>query len=543
VTPTRSHVVASSRRRWSSALATVVAASLLVGLAVITSTTPAVAQEGPAVYHITTGAEPLDVAVDPSTNLVYSANNYSNTVSVIDGSEYLDGRPNTGKVLATVPVGKHPWAIAVDQDTDRVYVANESSDNVSVINGHTDRVIAVVSVGVRPDAIGVVDATDTIYVANGGQPELASTVSVIDGRTDRVIAAVPIGLEPSGMAVNQVSKMVYVGDYRDYGTQTDVFVGYVSVIHGTNQVASVAIGLNNLPAYLAVDQLTNRVYASSSIFGESSGVVVINSSTNKALEEIDVPDPAGVAVDDATNTVYAAEGYDNDEGADLYIISGKLDEVSKVVYVSENPWGVAVDPSTDRVWIADDIDPGVVTMVDMGGYALPRPVPVPLTTIPPVPVYKAPPTTTPVTVPKTVPPSTTLPPQGTFCALLDKAGAASLGGGEELIVAENEPTSARFGVCYESNSLRTIDFERTNAEYAPGIAPYSVPSGLGGDAGAWVIAPPYNASAKVIYRLSPGVWVYLAMVFTNTETPRPVIVAAVQALITVARNLRSELLS
>ncbi len=107
----------------------------------------------------------------------------------------------------------------------------------------------------------------------------------------------------------------------------------------------------------------------------------------------------------------------------------------------------------------------------------------------------------------------------------------------------NEPTSVRFGACYESNSLRTIDFERTNAEYAPGVAPYSVPSGLGGDARAWVIArPTYNASAKVIYRLSPGVWVYLAIVFTNTQTPRPVIVAAVQALITVARNLRSDLL-
>jgi YVTN family beta-propeller protein len=49
---------------------------------------------------ITVGTSPQGVAVNPSTNTVYVANFYGNTLSVIAGS--------TNTVAATVSVGRHP---------------------------------------------------------------------------------------------------------------------------------------------------------------------------------------------------------------------------------------------------------------------------------------------------------------------------------------------------------------------------------------------------------------------------------------------------
>ena len=52
------------------------------------------------------GATPRSVAVNMNTNRIYTANQDSDTVSVIDG--------DTNAVVATVPVGSYPWGVAVN---------------------------------------------------------------------------------------------------------------------------------------------------------------------------------------------------------------------------------------------------------------------------------------------------------------------------------------------------------------------------------------------------------------------------------------------
>jgi YVTN family beta-propeller protein len=71
------------------------------------------------------GFAPWAVAVNPRTNRIYTANEGSNDVSVIDGG--------TNTVVATVPVGVGPRAVAVNPRTNRIYTANMDSDTVSVI--------------------------------------------------------------------------------------------------------------------------------------------------------------------------------------------------------------------------------------------------------------------------------------------------------------------------------------------------------------------------------------------------------------------------
>ena len=60
------------------------------------------------------GNSPIDVAVNPSSSLVYVTNIESGTVSVIDGI--------TNTISSTIKVGSIPYAIAVNPVTNMVDV-------------------------------------------------------------------------------------------------------------------------------------------------------------------------------------------------------------------------------------------------------------------------------------------------------------------------------------------------------------------------------------------------------------------------------------
>ncbi len=55
------------------------------------------------------------MAVNPVTNKIYVVNNYSDSVTVIDGAT---------NSTATVSAGRGPYAVAVNPVTNKVYVAN-----------------------------------------------------------------------------------------------------------------------------------------------------------------------------------------------------------------------------------------------------------------------------------------------------------------------------------------------------------------------------------------------------------------------------------
>jgi hypothetical protein len=73
------------------------------------------------------------------------------------------------------------------------------------------------------------------------------------------------------------------------------------------------------------------------------------------------------------------------------------------INIGGNPWGIAVDPTTDRVYLANDTSPGTASMVDFKGYPIVGGTP-----------------------PPTIPTTTTTTPaslDGTLCGILVKSGA------------------------------------------------------------------------------------------------------------------------
>ncbi len=186
---------------------------------------------------------PWGVAVNPTTNRIYVANNKDNIVSVIDGG--------TDAVLKTVPVGMLPMGVAVDPVANRVYIANSGSNTVSVLDGATNTVLAAIPVGNTPRGITVDQTTNRAYVADFA----SNAVSVLDLATNTVLATVPIGAGPADVAVNPVTHRVYIANYSD-DTVSVVYDGPppTVTITGVSDQAVYTLGAVPTPGCAAEDQ-------------------------------------------------------------------------------------------------------------------------------------------------------------------------------------------------------------------------------------------------------------------------------------------------
>src|ERR1700724_2406960 len=77
--------------------------------------------------NISTGQQPMAVAVNETTNKAYIVNHNSSSITVIDGK--------TRTAIATIKSGSGPEAIAINRLTNRVYVVNSGENSVTVIDG------------------------------------------------------------------------------------------------------------------------------------------------------------------------------------------------------------------------------------------------------------------------------------------------------------------------------------------------------------------------------------------------------------------------
>ena len=142
------------------------------------------------------GYDPVAVAVNSTTNLIYTANRDNSTVSVIDGG--------TDTVVAMATVGSNPEGVVVNSATNRIYTTNHGNNSVSVIDGGTNTVVGTIPVGFRPQGVAVNPVTNHIYTANEG----SSSVSVIDGSTNTVVTTIPLGSSPRTVAVDPTTNQM-----------------------------------------------------------------------------------------------------------------------------------------------------------------------------------------------------------------------------------------------------------------------------------------------------------------------------------------------
>ena len=357
---------------------------------------------------IHTGADPEGIVLDSQTQTLYTANQVDNDISVIDASR-CNAQTTAGcRHPAPAVAMAGPGGSAADPAVHTTYVTS-GTHTVSMIDtsrcsaSHPSGCAATpatVTAGDNPSAVAVDQQTHTVYVANAGKGS-SGTVSVINAATCNATSTagcpklatlqVPGG-NPDGIAVNAATGSLYVATLTSSGPNL------ISVFNAATCNATHTTGCAQAPAVLsvgdsggaqygsalslAVDQATNTIYATNVItntapFGGAS-VYVINGATCDAATTtgcgqtpatINVGNnPWGIAVDQATDTIYTANIADGEHPGTVSVINGATCNGTDHTGCGQTPTavaagfgsvGVAIDPATDTVYVANSEDTSV----------------------------------------------------------------------------------------------------------------------------------------------------------------------------------------
>jgi YVTN family beta-propeller protein len=264
----------------------------------------------------------------------------------------------------TTRVASDPWAIAVNPVDGRIYVTNYYDNSVWGIDG-TSGAHVQIPTHLRPTGIAINRATNRIYVAN----YLSDSISVFDAATGEEIdtdpnaeGVNPIGVlyRPKNLAVNSVTNRIYAS------------------VEASNEIAVIDGASNTVIARtapfpgsdvttplsgIAVNPNTNRIYVAGGLYFGSYGfgeIWVFDASTNKVVIGAVVGnDPAGIAVNSQTNRVYVAN-----KGSDsVSVLNASTNAVVATIAVGSRPEGVAVDESANRVYVTNSGD-GTISVLD-----------------------------------------------------------------------------------------------------------------------------------------------------------------------------------
>ena len=193
-------------------------------------------------------------------------------------------------------------------------------------------------------SVAVNPATNLIYAPEGRFFD--ARVVVIDGNPasptfhqKTALIDLPDDCSPLEIAVNTVTNRLYVAD--EFGNRVLI------VDAATNSFAgSIAVGPH--PRRLAVNSVTNRIY----VPVETGEIAVIDGTSNTIVATIPLADPSHfafkVAVNETTNRVYATSL----QGS-ITVVDGVNNSIITTIAGGSLPFGVAVNPVTDRIYVSN----------------------------------------------------------------------------------------------------------------------------------------------------------------------------------------------
>jgi YVTN family beta-propeller protein len=194
------------------------------------------------------------------------------------------------------------------------------------------------------------------------------------GLPNTVPGRIATGADPVALAIDAATHTVYVG------TATGLSVINDSACSGTASAGceqpqkEIAFGTAS-PVAAAVDEATDTVYAVNEVGGTVSVVngAACNASVatgcGRSPQQVDVGNaPDGVAIDQTTDTVYVANSQDNT----VSVINGATcnakatsgcGQAPPTISIGDGPQGLAVDDLTNTVYVAEAND-GRVSVID-----------------------------------------------------------------------------------------------------------------------------------------------------------------------------------
>ena len=278
------------------------------------------------------------------------------------------GSPAQGQTLvATLPSGPNPVAVAVNQTTNMVYVADVDVRTLTVIDGATNTATTIPAVGPLA-SVAVNPRTNTIYALNGGSQSSGlggivvtpGYVSVINGATNAVTATIPLPALGTRVVVNPATDQIYISALNEIGNGAVVDV---LVIDGSTNAITTTISIPQIIGSLAVDTTRNVIYAMYENAPGNATVAAIDGSTNAVTATVQVGyNDNSFALNETTNTIYVPDPHGNQ----LYGIDGATLAITTTI-----PWpdtllsnGLAVNPVTNTIYVTSNNGSYVVQAVN-----------------------------------------------------------------------------------------------------------------------------------------------------------------------------------
>ena len=242
---------------------------------------------------------------------VYVANESSNSVSVIDGTEF--------KPLGEIDTLNHATHdLSLTRNGKQLWATNLASGRISVIDTDAMETVASIFTGNRAHVVTLTNDNRQAWVANIGN----DTISIIDTKIYRILGTIPVGKGPMGIAFSKDGRLAYVSTKDKHVNVVDTTAHQV--------IKRIPVGPN--PHFLVLGP-DGRIWGTNT---GSQEIYTINPETNDIENIVEVgPAPQQIA--------FAFKGT---AGPNAYVTVAGL---NKVIVVSAN---------TDTPQIRGQIDVG-----------------------------------------------------------------------------------------------------------------------------------------------------------------------------------------
>jgi DNA-binding beta-propeller fold protein YncE len=271
------------------------------------------ASTGDVLGVVPVGRRPIGVTAPHGTGKVYTADERSNQLSVVDKDSFT-----VVKVISTGPAS-FPHHLMASPKGDFVYFGRYNTNTVGVVDTSVDELTAVWPASSNPlaktHAVWITTNGKYLYATNEGATQSATgTVSKLDARSGELLWEFPIGARPSEVLVTPDGNTAYVTVRNDNRVRVldisgneptlvgETFIGVQpDTMQITNDGRTLVVGLRSLPQLALMDTETLEVrFVTFPGYGISGHewLSANGKYTYVALESLDSAKPGAIAVVD-----------------------------------------------------------------------------------------------------------------------------------------------------------------------------------------------------------------------------------------------------
>ncbi len=266
------------------------------------------------------------------------------------------------------------FGVAVNPFSNRVYISNIHSSNIAVVDGKNEEFVGTIKLTDKEchifTEICFNPVNEQLYVIAG----YLNRVWVVDSRTEKVTDNYEMGPYPYGLTSDSITGKTYVALGGDSA---------LAVLDSDNRLLT-KIPVKPWPYPVAVDPQRHRAYVVSQManmalyrgydnpVGYPSGVLnIIDTRRDMVIGEVKVERRScGVAVNPDSGLVYVANRVDES----VLVIDPEKKKIVKRLKTQCGPWGMCIYPEKKKLyvinWMGEWYDtlgqPTTVTVIDTG---------------------------------------------------------------------------------------------------------------------------------------------------------------------------------